>query len=170
MESNNELKEIDIKKCTCYYFDDIIKIQHFHFDDILIDEKLNKNILVYNISYKTLIAAKPLRIRFNIADRFVRVYDKTSYLVLFDPEKYDIIYNRIRYFINQKTGITYVISHNYGKVKADSYDSLPLEKTVTFNNVKILIKLVFNKDKNNYYYNTFCKHQKSVMFFTIGLF
>ena len=39
MESNNELREIDIKKRTCYYFDDIIKIQDFHFDDILIDEK-----------------------------------------------------------------------------------------------------------------------------------
>ena len=24
MESNNELKEIDIKNFTCYYFDDII--------------------------------------------------------------------------------------------------------------------------------------------------
>ena len=27
MDSNNELKEIDIKNCTCYYFDDIIKIE-----------------------------------------------------------------------------------------------------------------------------------------------
>ena len=25
MESKNELKEIDIKNCTCYYFDDIIR-------------------------------------------------------------------------------------------------------------------------------------------------
>ena len=170
MESNNELKEIDIKKRTSYHFDDIIKIEDFHFDDILIDEKSYENILVYKISYKTLIGAKLLRIRFNIVDRFVRVYDKTRYLVLFDPEKYDIIYNRIRYLINQKTGITYVISHNYAKVKADSFDSLPLEKTLTFNNVKILIELVFNKDKNSYYYKTFFKHQESVKFFIIGLF
>ena len=27
MNSNNELKEIDLKNRTCYYFDDIIKIQ-----------------------------------------------------------------------------------------------------------------------------------------------
>ena len=38
--------------------------------------------------------------------------DGTSYLVLFGPEKYDAIYNRIRYLISQKGGITYVISHN----------------------------------------------------------
>ena len=46
-----------------------------------------------------------------------------------------------------------VISHDYAKVKADPYDSLLLEKTLTFHNVIILIKSVFNKGKNNYYYN-----------------
>ena len=40
-------------------------------------------------------------------------------------------------------------------VKVDSYISLPLEKTMTYRNVIILIKSVFNKDKNNYYYNIF---------------
>ena len=34
----------------------------------------------------------------------------------------------------------------------DSDDSLPLEKVMTFNNAAILIRSVFNKDKNNYYY------------------
>ena len=28
MESNDELKEIDITSCTCYYFNDIIKIEN----------------------------------------------------------------------------------------------------------------------------------------------
>ena len=35
------------------------------------------------------------------------------------------------------------------KIKVDSCDSLPSEKTMK------LIKSVFNKDENNYYYNTF---------------
>ena len=43
--------------------------------------------------------------------------------------------------------------HNYAKIKVDSYDSLPLEKTMTFHDVIILIKSVWNKDKNSYYYN-----------------
>ena len=34
MESNNELKEIDIKNCTCYYFNDIFKIEDLNFDNI----------------------------------------------------------------------------------------------------------------------------------------
>ena len=49
MESNVELKEIDIKNRTCYYFDDIIKLEDFHFDNVLIDEKSSENLLVYKI-------------------------------------------------------------------------------------------------------------------------
>ena len=39
MESNDKLKEIDIKNRKWYYFDDIIKIEHFDFDNILIGER-----------------------------------------------------------------------------------------------------------------------------------
>ena len=39
MESNNELNKIDIKNCTCYYFDDIININDLDLDNILLDEK-----------------------------------------------------------------------------------------------------------------------------------
>ena len=31
-------KEIDIKNCACYYFDDIINFNDFDLDNILIDE------------------------------------------------------------------------------------------------------------------------------------
>ena len=39
-----------------------IKFEDFHFDNILIDEKSYENILIYDISYTTLIGAKPLRL------------------------------------------------------------------------------------------------------------
>ena len=51
---------------------------------------------------------------------FIRVYDGTSNLVLFGAEKFDFIYNRIRYLIGIKSGITYVISHNYARIKVYS--------------------------------------------------
>ena len=69
---NNELKKVRIKNCTCYYFDDIIKLEDFDLDNILIDEKSHENILIYGISYKTLIGSKPLRIRFNKIDGIIR--------------------------------------------------------------------------------------------------
>ena len=50
-----------------------------------------------------------MRIRFKKIDGFVRVNDETKYLVLFGAEKYDSIYNRIRYLVGVKSGITYVV-------------------------------------------------------------
>ena len=44
----------------CYYFDDIIKLENFDLDNILIDEKSHVNILMYGISCKTLIGSKSL--------------------------------------------------------------------------------------------------------------
>ena len=55
MESNDKLKEIYIKNRMCYYFNDTIKIEDLDLDNILINEKSYKNILVYNILYKSLI-------------------------------------------------------------------------------------------------------------------
>ena len=45
-----KLKETDMKNCMYYYVDST----DFDFDNILIDEKSNENILVYDISDKTL--------------------------------------------------------------------------------------------------------------------
>ena len=55
--------------------------------NILIDGKLHENSLIYNISYKTLIDSKPLQIRFNKIDGFIRIYDGTRYVTLFGYEK-----------------------------------------------------------------------------------
>ena len=42
MESNDELKEIDIKNSTCYYFYDVIKIVDFNLNNFLIYENYTK--------------------------------------------------------------------------------------------------------------------------------
>ena len=69
------------------------KIQDFDFDNILLDEKSYKNILNYDVSYKTLIGTKHLCIAFNKEHGFIRDYHQTKYLVLFSLEKYDAIYD-----------------------------------------------------------------------------
>ena len=95
----NELKKVSIKYRECYYFDDKIKFKDFDLDNILLDEKPYDNVLVYNISNKDLIGSKPLRISFDKIDGFIRVHDRTRYLVLFGSEIYDAIFNKIRYLI-----------------------------------------------------------------------
>ena len=96
--------------------------------------------MVYEILYTTLIGAKHLRVRFDKINGFIRVYYGTRYLVLLGPEKYDANFNRVRYLIGVKNSVTYVISHDYAKIKVDSYDFLPLKKMLTFHNAIILIK------------------------------
>ena len=100
-----------------------------------------------------MICPKPLHIRFNKTDE---IYDGNRYLVLFGPEKYDTIYNiRIRYLKSLKSSIKYNFSRYFAKIKVDSYDSLPTEKTLTSHNVIILIKSILNEDKNHYYCKIF---------------
>ena len=92
----------------------------------------------------------------------IRIYDGNRNLTRFGSEKYDAIYNRMRYLISLKSDITYIFSHYFAKIKIDSYDSLPIEKILTLHNVIILIKSVLSKDKNHYYYKTFlqkCSYQ-----------
>ena len=64
------------------------------------DEKSYENILLNKISYKSLIDSKPLRVRFDKIGRIVKIYDGSRYLVLFTPERYDEISDRISYLIS----------------------------------------------------------------------
>ena len=90
MESNYELKEIDIKNCMCYYFDDIMRVRDFDFN-ILLEEKSCEDwyekILIYDSSFKTFVSANPLHFRFNKVDGFIKFMTELGiyyYLVLKD--------------------------------------------------------------------------------------
>ena len=61
-----------------------------------------------------------------------------------------------------KSNVAKVYSAKYTKNKMNSDDDLPLEKTLNMQNVVILIKLVFQKSHNHYYYEIFlekCSHK-----------
>ena len=135
MKSKNELKEIDIKNRVCYYFDNIINDTKFNLSNILLDKKLYENISVYNISYKTPTGRKPLCIRFDKIDGFIiALNDKIKHLVLFDYGLLDKMFDKIKYLISKKSGITNGINYNSGKIKIDSYNSLPIKEILTFHN------------------------------------
>ena len=85
---------------------------------------MKKYILVYDASYKTLIGEKPLLIIFDKVDGFIRDYNAARYLALFVSEKYNSIFNKIRYLISVKSSTSYVVTCNYGKTKIDSDDDL----------------------------------------------
>ena len=79
------------------------------------------------------MGAKPLRIRLNKIDGFIRSYGgKFRYLVFFVHGLFDKICHKIKYLINEKCGTKDSTNQNFGKIRTDSYNSLPIEKNRLF--------------------------------------
>ena len=92
-----------------------------------------------------------MHITFNKIDGFIISLDgKIKHLVLSDYGLLDKIFDKIKYLISKKTGITNSINYNFGRIKIDSYNSLPIEKILTFHNVIIdsLIQLLIRMKIN----------------------
>ena len=59
MIKNNKLKEINLKNHTRYYFGDMISMNDL--DNMLLNKKTRKNILIYCAEYKTPYSIKTFR-------------------------------------------------------------------------------------------------------------
>ena len=59
---SNKVKHMEIKNRTYHFFDDIINIKNFDPNNIKIDEKSYKNILIYDIGYVTIKDSKYVKI------------------------------------------------------------------------------------------------------------
>ena len=96
----------------------------------VLDGKSYENILVFNILYKKILEAKPLRIRFAKVDRLIKIYNGIRYLEVSNScdinyRIYNAIFDRI---ISEKSGIADSIDHNFVRIRIDLYNSLPTEK------------------------------------------
>ena len=56
----SRVRDIDIKSCTYYFFEDIINIKSLDANNIKIDEKSIKNIFIYYVEYVTQNSVKSL--------------------------------------------------------------------------------------------------------------
>ena len=108
-----------------------------------------ENILICDISYKTSTDAKSLRIRYDKTDGFVKIHDESKSWLLFDSGWWDKICDRIGCFVSEKISIIDSINQNFARIRIDSYNSLPVEKILTFYVIINVILLI------NYYYNIF---------------
>ena len=92
---SNKVKDIDIKNRTYYFFDDIINIRNFDSSSIKIDEKSDKNILIYYIAYVTIKNSKyekinsvnPLYLIFNEVNGYFEEINGNKYLTLVPTNK-----------------------------------------------------------------------------------
>ena len=85
---SNRFKEIDIKKRTCYFFDDIINIKSFDPNISRIDDKQYKFFLIFyigylavkNFSYIKISSANPLYIISNKINGYIEESNGNRYL------------------------------------------------------------------------------------------
>ena len=59
------------------------------------EKRSHGNTLIYDVWNEIFMGAKPLRIWFEKLDGFIKLCNGTIYLVLFGPERYGAVYNRI---------------------------------------------------------------------------
>ena len=138
----------------------------------MLDEKLYKgnyenihDILIWNST-----GAKPLRIGYDEIHGFIKIQDRIRYLILFGYGRFEKICDKIKYLVSEKSGIADSINHNFSRIRIDSYNSLLIDKILTFHNAIILIKSVVNKNKNEYYFKIYlekglCKDKSNTEYF-----
>ena len=113
MEGKDELKEIDIPNGTCHCFDDLMKARDIDSGNILLHEKIYKDILIDDISHKTFMGSKPLHIQFDKIDVFIKIYDGITYLLKLRHSCFD----EIKYLISEKSGITDTMNYNLARIR-----------------------------------------------------
>ena len=93
---SSKVEDIDIRNQTYYFFNDIISIKNFDPNNINIDEKLYKNILIYYIGHATIKASKYVKINSvnllylifsEVNEKKFEEIDKNKYLTLLSTNK-----------------------------------------------------------------------------------
>ena len=160
-----EVKKINIKNRTYYFYNDMINLKNFEPNLLKIDRKSYKNIGIYNIGYITvkkiddcenIYSVNPLHLRVSHANGYIEEKNVNKYLT-FDStdknkelKKYQDVWSGIKNKIEAVSSGECDYEKDYMKVKFNSDDDLPLNKPLKFHSVTIIIKSVFEEDGKLY--------------------
>ena len=162
---SSKFNDISIKIHTYYFFDDIVNTKNVAKNNIKVDEKSYKYILIYYIGYLRIKDSKyvkangvnPLYLIFSKVNGYFEEINKNKYLTLVPTneskeimKKYEELYSKIRNLIRSITKVSEDYDEKNIKIKFDSDDHLPLNKTIKIHNVTIVVRAIFYE--NNKYY------------------
>ena len=97
---SNKVKDMDIKKRTYCFFNDMVNITSFDLNNIKLDEKSYKSILIYYIGYATIKDSKyvkiysenPLNLIFSKVNGYLEEINQNKYLTLVPSNESKKIY------------------------------------------------------------------------------
>ena len=162
-----EVKQINIKNRTYYFYNDMINLKDFKSNLLKIDKKSQKNIDIYYIGYVTIkkideyesiFSVHPLYLRINHAGRYIEERNGNKYLIFNSVDenkevlkKYADVWDGIK---NKIKAINGGKENDYGKdymkIKFNSDDDLPLNKPLKFHAMTIIIRSLFEEDDKLY--------------------
>ena len=141
------IKQINIKNGTYSFYLDIINLENFDSSLLKIDKKSYKEIGIYNVGYitiknigdyKNIYSVNPLNLRVDHVNEYIE--EKIQYVL-------DGIKNEIK-TINGGKEKDY--EKDYMKIKFNSDDDLPLNKSLKFHLMTRTIRSVLQEDDKPY--------------------
>ena len=163
-----EVKQIEIKNQTYYYYNDIINLKNFKSNLLKIDKKHYKRINIFYIGYITIkkvddcesiYSVNPLYLLVNHASGYIEEKNGNKYLIFDDSvnenkkllKKYADVWVGIKNKIKTiNGGKENDYGKDYMKIKFNSDDDLPLNKPLKFHAMTIIIRSVFEEDGKLY--------------------
>ena len=155
------IKEINIKNRTYFFFNDIINIKDFDPNLLKIDEKSYKTIDIYYIGYITvkdyyyvkINSVNPLYLIISEVDGYIKEKNGNKYLIFNSADKNKEVLKKYTKLWNGIESETETINGSkegeYGKdfmkIKFDTDDNLPLSRTLELHNMAIVIRSVFGE-------------------------
>ena len=161
------IKQINIKNRTYYYFNDMINIEDFDSSLLKIDKKSYKNIDIYYIgyisiesisNYESISSVNPLYLIVGKADGYIEEKNGNKNLVFPSTdknkeviEKSTELWNEIKYLVKTINGAEAgEYEKEYITIRFNSDDNLPLNKILKLLNLAIVVRSVFKKDGKYY--------------------
>ena len=158
------VKQINIKNRTYYFYNDIIDLENFDAKLLKIDKKSYKDIGIYNIGYAmkkkiddcmNINSVHPLYLHITHSNGYIEEKGIDKYLI-FDSmdenkevlKKHSNVFNGIRDKIKEINSNDYDYEKDYMKIKFNSDDDLPLNKSLKFHLMTITIRSVFEEMVN----------------------
>ena len=159
-----EIKQINIKNWTYYFYNDIINLDEFDGSKIKVDRKNFNDIDIYYLGYEykkkitecnEINSVNPLYLRIkDMKGQFKKGKgDNVWYLIIFGDivlRKFENIWKSIRAKIEENTGGIVQYDKDYMKIKFESNDNLPTDNIVNMHQVTIIIRSVFAQNPKFY--------------------
>ena len=155
-----QVKEINIKNQTYYFFDDMIDIRNFHSNLLKIDKKSHEDIDIYYISYITINkfshcenihSENPLYLIIHSATGHFKEKNWEKSLIIDSTEKYEEVFSGIISELKTLNGGKELFyEKKYARIGVNADDDLPLNKPLKFPTFTIVIRCVLQKGEKLY--------------------